>query len=641
MLKLNIELPDGSRREYDAPVTPLAVAQSIGKRLAEASIAARVDGKEVDVGFTIQHDARIALITRDSKEGLEVLRHSTAHLLAHAIKELYPETQITIGPVIEDGFYYDIDCPKMITPEDLTALEAKMTEIAARNLDVKRSEMPREEAVAFFRKQGEKYKAEIIEGLSEGKVSLYTQGEFTDLCRGPHVPNTAKLGKFKLLSVAGAYWRGDERNKMLQRIYGTAFATQKELDEHLFRLEEAKRRDHRKLGTEMNLFSFLSVAPAMPFYLPKGAQVFNNLVDFMRKEVVAAGYQEVICPQILNSELWKRSGHWENYRENMFCIAEDEGDTTMGLKPMNCPGHCALYGTSLKSYRDLPLRYAEFTKLHRNERAGVTHGLFRTRAFCQDDAHIFCTPDQVQAEAIACIEHTFRLYKLFGFSNIEVRLATRPENYIGSLEVWERATKDLEQSLNTAGVPFKIAEGEGAFYGPKIEFHIQDSLARSWQCGTVQLDPNLPERFLLEYTDSDNTARRPVMIHRAIFGSVERFMGILIEHYGGHFPVWLAPVQAKVINVTDEALPHAQEVLKQLHRWGVRAESDFRVEKLGYRIREAQLQRIPIMLVIGNKEAQSSTVSVRRANGETTNDLTLESLRTYMEPLLNPGGYSH
>jgi len=641
MKSFAITLPDGSKRTFGTQTTPQQVAASIGRRLEEAAVAAKLNGKEIDLTQVIDSDAELAIITRESKEGLEVIRHSTAHLLAQAIKELYPSAQITIGPVIEEGFYYDIDCPKQLTPEDLPAIEKKMSEIAGRKLDVSRHEIDRNEAVKLFKAMNEHYKAEIVEGLPSGEVvSAYKQGDFIDLCRGPHVPNTSRLGKFKLLSVAGAYWRGNEKNKMLQRIYGTAFASQKELDEYLHRLEEAKRRDHRKLGPELELFTFLPIAPAMPFYLPKGAWLFNKLIDFMREETKALGFEEVICPQMMSTELWVTSGHMEHYRENMFLFEEEEGQA-MGLKPMNCPGHASLFKTSKRSYRELPIRFSEYTKLHRNERGGVTHGIMRTRAFSQDDGHIFCTEEQIQEEARKGIEHTFSIYSAFGFNHIDVKLATRPDQFLGSPELWDQAEKALADSLKAAGKNFEIVPKEGAFYGPKIEFHIKDAIGRSWQCGTIQLDFSLPRRFQLEYTDSNNQSKSPVMIHRAILGSVERFMGILVEHHAGHLPIWIAPVQAVLINVTDGQLEYAQTILETLKGLGIRAELDARNEKLGYKIREAQVKKIPLMLVLGEKEKTAQTLSVRKSNGETINDLTLDGFRKFLEPWLKPGGTNH
>ncbi len=644
-MKITITLPDGSKREFDRGVTPRLIAASIGKRLEKDAVAAVLDGKVVDLSIPLDQNANVAIVTRESAQGLDVLRHSTAHLLAHAVKELYPETQITIGPVTEEGFYYDFSRKDQFTPDDLVKIEARMKDIVARAFDVTRKVWKRDEATEFFKKQGEIYKAEIISSLPEQTVTTYQQGDFTDLCRGPHVPNTKSLGHFKLLSVAGAYWRGDEKNEMLQRIYGTAFATQKELEEHLARLEEAKRRDHRKMGPEMGLFAFLPEAPAMPFYLPKGETLLNTLQSFLRDEMVAKGYQMVSCPQLMTAALWKTSGHWEHYRENMFITGHGEHvqeDNLMVLKPMNCPGHITLFKTKKYSYRDLPLRYAEFTKVHRDERAGVTHGLFRTRTFSIDDGHIFCTEDQIAEEALATIEHTRAVYKMLGFDELEVKLATKPATAPGTGEVWERATNALASSLKTAGLPFEFLEGEGAFYGPKIEFHIKDTLNRRWQCGTIQLDFILPERFQLEYIASDGGARRPVMIHRAIFGSFERMLGILIEHHAGHLPLWLCPTQVAILSLTSDQEQYAKDIATKLFDWhGVRVETDLRGEKLGYKIREAQLRKIPLMVVVGKQEQEKGVLSLRKHTGETLPDLSMQAFKDYLSPQLKPGGITH
>ncbi len=630
MKSITVTLPDGSTRTLESGSTPWDVVKSIGKRLEQDAVAAKVDGKVVDLATTMDRDYSLAIVTRSTPEGLEVIRHSTAHLLAQAIKDLYPDAQITIGPVIEDGFYYDIDCPAKLGPDDLPRIEEKMREIAARNLDVTRADWEKPKAVAFFRDLKENFKAEIIQSIPDPMVSVYSQGGFTDLCRGPHVPNTARLGKFKLLSVAGAYWRGDEKNPMLQRIYGTAWATQKELDEYVFRIEEAKKRDHRKLGPELGLFTFLNeVAPAMPFYLPKGTQLYNSLIDFMRKEIAQQGYQEVICPQVMTSALWTKSGHLQNYKENMFLI--QDGDSVSALKPMNCPGHAVLYASTKHSYRDLPLRYAEFSKLHRNERAGVTHGLMRTRTFSQDDAHIFCTEDQIMSESLVFIRHTLSVYKRFGFTDVVLKLATRPEKRMGTDETWDKSEKALANALNELGLEFGFLKGEGAFYGPKIEFHIKDSIGRFWQCGTIQVDYNIPEQFELEYVDRDNQSRRPVMLHRAEFGSLERFMGILIEHHAGHLPLWIAPLQAVIINVTEDQQAYAQTWGNRLKEKGIRVELDARNEKLGYRIREAQMKKVPLMLVIGNKELEGQTVSVRKRTGETLDAVDFDGFLRFFE----------
>lgn len=642
MSSVAITLPDGSKRTYEGKTTPLQVAMDIGKRLGEAAIAAKINGELVDLTKSIDKDVQLAIITKDSKDGLEVLRHSTAHLLAQALKELYPGTQLTVGPVIEDGFFYDVDCPVTLTVEDLPKIQKKMDEIVGRKLEVHRKEIPRGEAIQFFKNLNENYKAELIEGFPLNEpVSAYEQGDFIDLCRGPHVPNLSRLGKFKLLSVAGAYWKGDEKNKMLQRVYGTAWASQKELDEYLNRLEEAKKRDHRKLGPELGLFTFLPVSPAMPFYLPKGAWLFNALVDLMREETKKLGYQEVICPQIMTNRLWTTSGHWDHYKQNMFVIENDEGEANTAMKPMNCPGHCALFATTKHSYRDLPLRFAEYTKLHRNEKGGVTHGILRTRAFSQDDGHIFCTEDQIQSEVVASINLNFKVFEMFGFKEIVVKLATRPDECLGTQESWDKAEKTLADALKEAGKEFEILPKEGAFYGPKIEFHIKDAIGRFWQCGTIQLDPNLPERFQLEYVTSDNASARPVMIHRAVLGSLERFMGILIEHHAGHFPFWIAPVQATIINVADEQADYAKQVHAQLKALGLRVEIDLRNEKLGYKIREAQLQKIPLMVVLGGKEKETNTLSVRKNSGENINNLTLEAFKEFLKPLQLTGGNTH
>jgi threonyl-tRNA synthetase len=642
MSNFAVTLPDGSKREYSGTVTPLKVAEDISRRLAEAAIAAEMDGVEIDVTRSISHDCQLKIITKDSKQGLEVLRHSTAHLLAQALKELYPGTQLTIGPVIEDGFFYDVDCPEILKTEDLPKIEKKMEEIRNRKLEVTRKEFERKEGIKFFKSIGEHYKAELIEGFDPKEpVSAYTQGEFIDLCTGPHVNNTSRLGKFKLLSVAGAYWRGDEKNKMLQRVYGTAWATQKELDEYLNRLEEAKKRDHRKLGPELNLFNFLPIAPAMPFYLPKGAWLFNRLADYMREQMSELGFTEVISPQLMSTELWTTSGHLPHYKDNMFLFeAEEEGGNAFGLKPMNCPGHCALFKSTKHSYRDLPVRFGEFTKLHRNEKGGVTHGILRTRAFSQDDGHIFCTEEQIQEETIKGINHTFKVYEKFGFQHIAVKLATRPDEFLGEPAIWDKAEKALADSLKAAGKEYEVLEKEGAFYGPKIEFHIKDAIGRFWQCGTIQLDFNFPERFKLEYTASDNSPRKPVMIHRAILGSLERFMGILVEHHAGHFPFWISPTQVTLINVSTEQAEYTRELAATLKQMGLRVEADLRNEKLGYKIREAQMQKVPLMIVIGQKEVESKMISVRKNNGETLNDLTLEGFQKFVKDYESSGGHA-
>jgi len=640
MKQIQLTLPDGSVRQYPSGTTALDVAASIGKRLANDALAAQLDGQVIDLSRAITQDAAIKMITPTSAEALEVIRHSTAHLLAQAIKDLYPDAQITIGPVIEDGFYYDVDFPKPLQPEALETIEKRMHEIAKQGLKIERKELQPKAAIELFRSMKELYKIELIESFDPKEtVSAYQQGDFIDLCRGPHVPNTARLGHFKLLSLAGAYWRGDEKNKMLQRIYGTAWANEKQLNDYLFRLDEARKRDHRKLGAELELFTFLPIAPAMPFFLPNGAMVYNLLTGFMRKELLEKGYQEVICPQLMSTELWKTSGHMDHYSENMFFVKED-GPNEMALKPMNCPGHVMLFRSTKHSYRDLPIRFAEFSKLHRNERAGVTHGILRVRNFSQDDGHIFCAPEQIKDEVKSVVEHTFQTYKRFDFE-VDVKLATRPDEFMGTVESWDHSIKALEGALTEANIPFTIAPKEGAFYGPKVEFHVRDSLGRSWQCGTIQLDSNLPERFDINYVDSDGKNKRPIMIHRAILGSVERFMGILIEHYAGHLPLWLSPTQVTILNVTQDQVPYCEAMLETMQSWGLRAVFDSRNEKLSYKIREAQVKRIPWMIVIGQKEVEGNTLTARKTSGENLSDLTLDGFRKVLEPQLIPGGKAH
>ena len=584
--------------------------RELGERRTGEAIAVKVGDHVLDLSRPLAADTTIAPVFPDSPEGVDVLRHSTAHLLAHAVKRLFPDTQVTIGPVIEGGFYYDFKRAQPFTPEDLERIEATMRELAGENIPVSRREMSRADAVALFRGMGEHYKVEIIESIPDDHVSLYTQGDFTDLCRGPHVPSTGRLRAFKLTSVAGAYWRGDERNEMLQRIYGTAFPTPKQLKEHLALLEEAKRRDHRRLGRELDLFSFRPEAPASPFFHPKGTIVYNALIAYIRSLYQQFGYDEVLTPQILDVELWKRSGHYENYRENMYFTEADERQ--MAVKPMNCPSHCLLYAESKRSYRDLPLRLADFGRLHRYERSGVTAGLTRVRSFSQDDAHIFCAAEQIEAEVTSVVEMIFRTYDLFGFTDRRVYLGTRPERSIGDDAMWERAERTLREVLERRGIPFEVNAGDGAFYGPKIDFCILDAMRRQWQLGTVQLDFSLPERFDLHFINRDGKEERPVMIHRALLGSIERFMAILLEHCAGDFPLWLAPVQVRLITVTDQQHDYAAGVVTRLRAAGVRAEADLRNEKLGFKIREAELQKIPVVLVIGDKEVAAQTVAPRR-----------------------------
>ena len=593
--------------------TNAGAAKDVGRRFAKA-IAARVDGKIVDVSSPVVTEEAEPLFP-SSSEGLEVLRHSTAHLMAQAVKRLFPEVQITIGPVIESGFYYDFKHERAFTPEDLERIEAEMQAIVKENLPVSREEVPRNDAVRFFSQMGEAYKAEIIAGIPEDEVvSLYRQGEFVDLCRGPHVPSTGRLPAFKLTSVAGAYWRGDEKNEMLQRIYGTAFATPKELRQHLSLLEEAKRRDHRRVGRELDLFSFNSVAPGSPFFHPKGTFIYNELVSYMRGLYQRYGYQEVLTPQIFDVDLWHRSGHYENYKENIF-FTEVEG-RDFGVKPMNCPGHTYIYAAKKHSYRDLPLRYADFARLHRFERSGVLAGLTRVRSFSQDDAHIFCTPEQVESEVSGVLRMINEVYRTFGFEEVHFYLATRPEKRLGDDATWERAEAALAGALEANEIAYEVNAADGAFYGPKIDFIVLDALRREWQLATIQLDFMLPERFDLSYVTPNGDEARPVMIHRAVLGSIERFMGVLIEHCGGDFPLWLAPVQVKIVTVTDNQDEYARQVDAQLRQAGIRCELDLRNEKLGYKIREAEVQKIPYTVVIGDKEVQAGTVAPRARKRE-------------------------
>ncbi|MBI5040156.1 MAG: threonine--tRNA ligase [Gammaproteobacteria bacterium] len=624
-----ITLPDGSQRQFDQPITVHDVAASIGPGLAKAALAGRVDGQLVDTSQLIDRDAQLAIVTERDADGLDVIRHSTAHLLAQAVKALFPDAQVTIGPVIEDGFYYDFAYSRPFTPEDLAAIEAKMTELAAADFTVSRKIMPRDEAVGFFRNLGEAYKAEIIESIPANEdISLYQQGDFIDLCRGPHVPSTGKLKAFKLMKVAGAYWRGDSRNEMLQRIYGTAWTDAKALKAYLHRLEEAEKRDHRKIAKQLHLFHMQEEAPGMVFWHPNGWTVWQKVEQYMRDKLSANGYQEVRTPQIVDRGLWEKSGHWEFYRENMFTTQSENRD--YAVKPMNCPCHIQIFNHGLHSYRDLPLRMAEFGSCHRNEPSGALHGLMRVRGFTQDDAHIFCTEDQMRAEAERFIDLVLEVYGDFGFQDILFKLSTRPAKRAGSDEVWTKAEHALEQALNAKGLAWDLQPGEGAFYGPKIEFSLKDCLGRIWQCGTLQLDFVLPGRLGAEYVAEDNSRRIPVMLHRAVLGSMERFIGILIEHYAGLLPTWLAPVQAMVMNITDrqaEAVQHAEEALQNQ---GIRAKSDLRNEKIGFKIREHTIQRVPYLLVVGDREAETGTVAVRTRGGK---DLGVMTVETFSERL--------
>ena len=608
---LNITLPDGSRRQFEAPVSVYDVAASIGTGLAKAALAGKVDGKLVDTSFVIEHDADLAIVTGKDAEGIDIIRHSTAHLMAYAVKELFPEAQVTIGPTIEEGFYYDFAYKRPFTPEDLTAIEAKMAELVKQDIPVERYELPRDEAVAYFKGIGEAYKAEIIESIPQGEVlSLYREGGFTDLCRGPHVPSTGKLKVFKLMKVAGAYWRGDSSNEMLQRIYGTAWATKDELKDYLFRLEEAEKRDHRKLGKQLDLFHLQDEAPGMVFWHPKGWALWQTIEQHMRKELDAAGYQEIKTPLIMDKGLWEKSGHWENYQENMFITQSEKRD--YAVKPMNCPGHVQVFNQGLRSYRDLPMRLAEFGSCHRNESSGALHGLMRVRGFVQDDAHIFCTEEQIVAESKAFNELVMKVYKQFDFHDVAIKLSLRPEKRAGSDETWDKAEQGLRDALTACGLQWEELPGEGAFYGPKIEYHIKDAIGRSWQCGTLQLDFVLPERLDAEYVTEDNGRARPVMLHRAILGSLERFIGILIENHAGSFPLWLAPVQMVVMNITEHQADYCREVAERLRAEGFRVALDLRNEKIGYKIRDNSQQRFPYQIVVGNSEKENRQVAVRR-----------------------------
>ena len=628
-MSIEVRLPDDSLRQLPEGATGADLAGGIGARLLEAALAIKVDGHLVDLKAPLVNGAKVEIVTNKAPESLELIRHSTAHLLAHAVKRLYPGAKVGIGPVIEDGFYYDFWVEKPFTPEDLPAIEAEMAKIVAEGVEVIREDLSRDAAVARFTEMGEPLKVEVVSGIPSGDIiSGYRQGDFYDLCRGPHVPSTSKLKAFKLLSIAGAYWKGDEKNQMLSRIYGTAFHSQKELDEHLKRLEEAKARDHRKLGKELGLYSFHPEAPASPFFHPKGTQVYNELVTYMRELYFKYGYSEVITPQVLDVALWKTSGHYENYAENMYFTTAEERE--YALKPMNCPGHCIMFGSQKHSYRDLPIRYADFGRLHRYERSGVTHGLTRVRTFCQDDAHIYCTPDQIKAEMADFLALLKEVYDTFGFDGMRVALSTRPEKRLGSDEIWDTAENALSEALNEAGMPFTLNPGEGAFYGPKIEFQILDALKRPWQLGTLQVDYMLPERFDLNYTRPDGGEGRPIMLHRAILGSLERFMGILVEHTAGAFPAWLAPVQVAILPITDRANAFATEIAARANSLGLRAELDARNESLKAKIREAQLAKVPYMLVIGDREAEGGTVSVRHRH---RGDLGVQPLEGFLQTL--------
>ncbi|MES2408583.1 MAG: threonine--tRNA ligase [Pseudomonadota bacterium] len=621
---LNVTLPDGSVRSFPQPVTVAEVAASIGAGLAKAALAGRVDGALVDTSFVIAQDAQLSIVTDRDADGLDMIRHSTAHLLAYAVKTLYPDAQVTIGPVIEDGFYYDFSYKRPFTPEDLLAIEKKMAELAKRDIPVSRQVLPRDEAVAYFKGLGEHYKAEIIASIPANEdVSLYSEGDFTDLCRGPHVPSTGKLKHFKLMKLAGAYWRGDHRNEMLQRVYGTAWAKKEDLEVYLFRLEEAEKRDHRKLAKQLSLFHMQDEAPGMVFWHPNGWVIWQQIEQYMREKFREYDYQEVRTPTIMDRHMWEKSGHWENYRENMFTTASENRE--YAVKPMNCPGHVQIFNRGLHSYRDLPLRLAEFGSCHRNEPSGALHGLMRVRGFTQDDAHIFCTEDQVQSEVSAFIVMLQAVYADFGFNDMLVKLSTRPEKRIGSDADWDKAEGALAAALKQNNLDFDFQPGEGAFYGPKIEFTLKDSLGRLWQCGTIQLDPNLPARLDAEYVAEDNTRKIPVMLHRAIVGSMERFIGILIEHHAGNFPLWLAPVQVVVMNITDNQAEYAQKVCDAMRQEGLRVTADLRNEKITYKIREHSLQKLPYQLIVGDKEMAAGVVAVRTRSGQDLGQMPLDA----------------
>ena len=618
-----VRLPDGSQKTFDVPVTVGEVAASIGPGLARAALAGKLDGRLVDSSHRIEGDAALAIVTERDPEGIEILRHSTAHLLAHAVKALFPEAQVTIGPVIENGFYYDFAFKRPFTPEDLAAIEKRMQEIAKRDHPVTRKVLARDEAVAYFKGIGECYKAEIIEGIPAGDaVSLYTQGEFTDLCRGPHVPSTGRLKVYKLMRVAGAYWRGDSKNEMLQRIYGTAWAKKEDQDAYLHMLEEAEKRDHRRLGTQLGLFHVQEEAPGMVFWHPKGWTLWQCIEQYMRRIYRDHGYQEVRCPQILDRSLWEKSGHWENFKEQMFTTSSESRD--YAIKPMNCPGHVQIFNKGMRSYRDLPLRLGEFGSCHRNEPSGALHGIMRIRSFTQDDGHIFCTEAQIQPEVANFIDLLQRVYRDFGFGDIIYKLSTRPPKRVGSDQTWDVAERALADALDGKGLAWEEVKGEGAFYGPKVEFSLKDSIGRVWQCGTIQVDFSMPGRLGAEFVAEDNTRKVPVMLHRAILGSMERFIGILLEHYSGAMPVWLAPVQALVLNISEGQAEYAAQVAKKLRKAGVRAESDLRNEKITYKIREHSMQKLPYLLVVGEKEKAAGKVAARARGGADLGQMSVE-----------------
>ena len=625
-----ITLPDGSQRSYANPVSVMAVASDIGAGLAKATLAGKVNDTLVDASYVLEQDANLTIVTAKDADGLDIIRHSSAHLMAQAVKQLFPDVQVTIGPTVENGFYYDFASARPFTPEDLKAIDARMQELIKQDIPVERFTLSRDEAVEFFAKLGENYKAEIIESIPQGEtLSLYKQGGFTDLCRGPHVPSTGRIPAVKVMKVAGAYWRGNSKNEMLQRIYGTAWTNKKDLQAYLTMLEEAEKRDHRKLGRQLDLFHFHEEAPGSVFWHPKGWTIFQQLIGYMRKRQEAAGYVEINTPDVMDRSLWEKSGHWFNYRENMF-TTQTEDERVFALKPMNCPGGMLMFAQGLKSYRDLPLRMAEFGKVHRYEPSGALHGLMRVRHFTQDDAHIFCTEEQMAQECKDVVALVLDIYKDFGFDNVHIKLSTRPENRIGSDETWDILEQALAGALENMGLPYTLFPGEGAFYGPKLEFVLRDAIGRDWQCGTLQVDMSLPERFDLTYVAEDNTRKRPVMLHRALFGSLERFTGILIEHYEGRFPAWLAPVQAVVLNITDKQADFVQEVTQELRDIGIRAVSDLRNEKIGFKIREHTMQRVPYLLVVGDREVETRTIAVRTRTGKDLGTFPLAEVKHYL-----------
>jgi threonyl-tRNA synthetase len=622
---VSVRLPDGSQRQFDAPVTVSQVAASIGAGLAKAALAGKVDGKLVDTSYLIERDADLSIVTDKDADGLEVIRHSTAHLLAYAVKELFPDAQVTIGPVIDSGFYYDFSYKRPFTPEDLEAIEKKMAELAKKDEPVGRKVVPRDEAVAYFKSIGEAYKAELIASIPAGEdVSLYSEGKFTDLCRGPHVPSTGKLKVFKLMKVAGAYWRGDSKNEMLQRIYGTAWAKKEDQDAYLHMLEEAEKRDHRKLGRQLDLFHFQDEAPGLIFWHPKGWTVWQQVEQYMRHVYQDNGYQEVKAPQILDRTLWEKSGHWDNYKDNMFTT--DSENRHYALKPMNCPGHVQIFRSNMHSYRELPLRYGEFGQCHRNEPSGSLHGMMRVRGFTQDDGHIFCTEDQILDECVAFTALLQKVYRDFGFNEVIYKVATRPEKRVGSDELWDKAEQALIASLERSGCEYEITPGEGAFYGPKIEYTLKDAIGRPWQCGTIQVDFSMPVRLEAEYVAEDNTRKVPVMLHRAILGSLERFIGMLIENHAGALPLWLAPTQIAILNISEGQADYAQKLEQNLKKQGFRVHADLRNEKITYKIREHSVQKLPYIVVVGDKERDANTVAVRARGNVDLGVMSIDSL---------------